>query len=362
MSKIGFRAALYVCLKLFPISVVVANSLTPGTDRNKASQRTDICQGSPQFTNEPLAFGFGVLPLGNISKQQRDPLAKGVHVKRKPFSEWSVIGLAETGRALLHYLTQQLPNGDIQSGELIPYRRPKQLPGVPVQHAFGDAIHERKSEIGIKRLKAVRNALDQVQNLVASLCGISSFLLRSESLRMQLARQQTDSAAFYRKECYERFILERATVGLGVHAHEEQQPNEGGQYGRDQSNSPSADPRSDHHCKPEQEKGSTVVEYRDQQEPQAGYRRYGDHSEQQIPGQIAAFRKDEEPIRTHLLSPRNGTTRPQLVRRSLRMLDAWAGVKSVSERAASFHSEMDGGCRLGSNAPENTLEPRVVRG
>src|SRR5215831_11241805 len=99
MGKICFRMVLYIQFQLFPISVVVANFLAPGTDRNEASQSTNLCQRSLQLKNEPLSLAFGVPPFGNVPKQHRYPLAERIHVKRKPSSVGSVVRFAETGGA-----------------------------------------------------------------------------------------------------------------------------------------------------------------------------------------------------------------------------------------------------------------------
>jgi hypothetical protein len=72
---------LEIQLELLPISMVIANFLAPGTDRDEASQCTDLCQSGLQLTNEPLSFAFGVPPFGSVPKQHRDPLAERVYMK-----------------------------------------------------------------------------------------------------------------------------------------------------------------------------------------------------------------------------------------------------------------------------------------
>jgi hypothetical protein len=151
--------------------MVVANFLAPGTDRNQASQCTNLCQSSLQLANEALSFSrrssvrkchetIQIFLRGTDSHERRAT----VRMERNTFrrNRWNALASLDAVVAEHRCLT---PGIDPRSS-------PQAVPQRSFQHIFSGPIHERKPEIRIKSLETVRNALYEVRNLGACAYGV----------------------------------------------------------------------------------------------------------------------------------------------------------------------------------------------
>src|SRR2546427_4541767 len=93
MGKLGVGMVTDILFNLLPISVVVANLFTGGTNRQQPSQSFNMGEGISQLRNESLALLFQSLLLGDIQRNADTSCDRPVGV-----AQWLDIG---TKRPLL---------------------------------------------------------------------------------------------------------------------------------------------------------------------------------------------------------------------------------------------------------------------
>ena len=69
MAEVCFCMFADVCLKLLPVTLVIANLLAPRANRYQAVQRPHLSQGVPQFFDNLLALQFPLLFFRDVSEE-----------------------------------------------------------------------------------------------------------------------------------------------------------------------------------------------------------------------------------------------------------------------------------------------------